>query len=253
MAANDEWSDPLGWIIAGTAGAIATVVLWSALSVVAVLVGVVIVGAVMGVKVATSSRRPQLSQRRAGQLPRPPRNSEQSRYLGRCEAAVARLTDLTERNSDDWLHARVGQVDDQARDVLVSVRELAGRATVLQSSISAANPVQLQQDVASLQAQIAATQDPALRAERERTLVAVQNQVSAIGRMQNLLATLYSRMHSTAVDLEGLASRVGELVAMGSDTVREEYASQVVSELTSDLDTMREAIVATESETRRWD
>lgn len=254
MTARDELKDPLGWIVAATAGGLGWAILAGALGLGAVAVGIGIGAAVLGTKVALGSR--SSSHRKAlprgSDLPKPPRNSPQAELLARAGRAFDRLNELSNRADDQWLHQRIGQVDDQAFEVVESMRELAGRATVLQRSISAADPETLRDDVSRLSRQIHRADDPDLAVELKKTLAAVNSQVTSVKRLSSLNDTLLSKMHSAAVGLEGLATRTGELVAMGSDAgVNEERAAQVLGELTSDLDTMRDGLLDAEAATRR--
>ena len=243
MTGREELKDPLGWIVAATAGGVAWAVLAGALGSLAVIVGVGVATVVLSTKVAlgVSGRDRPVSIGRAT-LPKPPRDSNQAQLLSRAETAFRRLTQLADRPGDDWLHARIGLVDDQAEEVVDSMRELAGRATVLQQSVAAAHPDRLRDDAAQLALEVSRTQDPQLRAERERTLAAINAQGESIERLVSLNDTLLSRMHSAAVGLEGLATQAGEVVAMGSDSVAQERAEIVMRELTTELVTMREGL-----------
>jgi hypothetical protein len=243
MTALEELKDPLGWIVAGTAGGVAWVVLAGTLGSFSLLVGLGIAAVVMSTKVAlgVGSRERPVAVGRAT-LPRPPLGSEQAGLLARADQAFRRLSDLADRPGDDWLHARIGLVDDQAEEVVDSMRELAGRATVLQQSISAANPDRLAQDAERMTLEVERTTNPELRRERERTLAAIAAQGQSIQRLVGLNDTLLSRMHAAAVGLEGLATQAGEVVAMGSDSVAQERAEVVMVQLTTELVTMRQGL-----------
>jgi hypothetical protein len=253
VTAKQELKDPLGWIVAATVGGVGAAVLAPALGGVAIAAGIGIGAAVLGTKVAIGSRQTpsKRSLPRDVDLPKPPRGSPQAQLLRRADKALTRLQDLTDRSGDEWIHQRIGTVDDQAADVVDSMQELAGRVTVLQRSIASANPDLLDEEAKRLTWQLQNAQDPTLRDEREKTLQAVTGQVESIKRLISLDKTLLSRMHAAAVGLEGLATRAGELVAMGADTVNQERAEQVLGELTSDLDTMREGLEQAEASARR--
>ena len=253
MTANDELKDPLGWIVAVTAGGVGAAVLAPALGAVAIAAGIGIGAAVLGTKVAIGAREKSHERAlpREVNLPKPPRDSPQAQLLRRADRALGRLHDLTDRAGDEWFHQRIGTVDDHAAEVVESLQESAGRVTVLQRSIAAANPDLLDEEAKRLRWQLQNAQEPALRDEREKTLQAVTGQIDSIRRLISLDETLQSRMHAAVVGLEGLATRAGELVAMGADTVNQERAEQVLGELTSDLDTMRAGLEEAEA-TARW-
>lgn len=253
VTANDELKDPLGWIVAATAAGVGAVVLAPALGAVAIAAGIGIGAVVLGTKVAIGAREnpPKRALPRDADLPKPPRGSPQAELLRRADRALNRLHDLTDRAGDEWFHQRIGTVDDNAAQVVDSMQELAGRVTVLQRSIAAANPDLLNDEAKHLTWQLENAQDPALRDERQKTLHAVTGQINSVRRLTSLDATLQSRMHAAAVGLEGLATRAGELVAMGADTVNQERAELVLGELTTDLDTMREGLEEAEATARR--
>jgi hypothetical protein len=254
MAAADELRDPWGWLVAAVSGGVGWAVLAAPLGPLAIPVGIGIGAAVMGTKVALGSRGQRHdadSTKRPSQLPRPPRGSPQAALLAQAELAQRRIGSLADAPGDQWLSDRIGKVDDDVAVVRDRLTELAGRVTVADGSIESARPDLLADDRARLAAAIAAETDPALKAERSHTLAALDSQIESVNRIAKLRVTLLSRMQTAVLGLEGLAARMGELVALGDDAVAHDRSAEVLSELTGDLDTVRAGLAEAEELSRR--
>ena len=92
--------------------------------------------------------------------------------------------------------------------------------------------------------------DPALQQERRRAAEAMQNQIDSIDRLIRLRETLLTRMQTAVVGLEGLGSRMGELVALGDDPVAHDRSAEVLGELTTELDNVRTGLAEAEALSR---
>ena len=92
---------------------------------------------------------------------------------------------------------------------------MAGRVTLLDSSIAAARPNALAQEIAVLQEQLRRTTDPDVRREQEKALAALDGQADSVDRLLRRRDSALAQMQASAVGLEGLAARSGELVALG--------------------------------------
>lgn len=250
MSASDELRDPWGWLLAGVAGGVGWAML-AATSPVAIPVGLGVGAAVLGTKVALGSRSSRTKKRDPGRLPPVPPGSEQSALLNRAAAAHQRVRTLAQSPADDWVASHIGDFDTEAEIVTDRLAELAGRVTVVDNSLMSAQPKSLERDRDRIAHQIAQETDPSLRAEQETTLRAVDAQAEAIARLIRLRERLLSRMRTAVLGLEGLAARMGELVALGSDPVSHDRASEVVSDLTGELDTLRVGLSEAENLSRQ--
>ncbi len=103
-----------------------------------------------------------------------------------------------------------------------------------------------------MRALVSAETDPQLRAERERTLEAVTAQSASLARLARLRETLLARAQTAALDMEGLAARTGELVAMGTSAFEGDPAGQILSDLTMSLDSVRAGLAEAEEVSRGW-
>lgn len=253
MAAGEELRDPWGWLVAAVTGGVGWAVLAAPLGPLAIPVGIGIGAAVLGTKVALGSRGASSEPERKslGRLPKPPSHSLQAALLSQAEAAQRRIRVLADSPADDWVQAKIGTVDDEVAVVRDRLAELAGRVTVADASLESARPDLLADQRGRLQAAIAAEADPALRAERQKTLAALDSQIQAVERIRKLRDLLLSRMHTAVLGLEGLAARMGELVALGDETVSHDRSAEVVAQLTGDLDTVRSGLAEAEELSRR--
>ncbi|MGB8019980.1 MAG: hypothetical protein WCF04_02000 [Candidatus Nanopelagicales bacterium] len=249
MSAGDEIRDPWGWLVAALTGGLGWAVLGATLPpVAAVAAGVGIGAAVLGTKVAVGAARSAGEDRgRSGQrprdrLPEAPRGSVQATLLSRSRSAVTRLADLVERPSDPWIADEVGRVLAESGPVVDSVAEMSGRVTLLDSSVAAARPNDLAREIAVLQDELRRTTDSDVRREQERALAALDAQADSIDRLLRRRDSLLAQMQASAVGLEGLAARTGELVALGSAGHDTAEATRIVDDLTSSLDAVRAGI-----------
>ena len=119
---------------------------------------------------------------------------------------------------------------------------MAGRITLLDSSIVAARPNALAQEIAALQEQMQRTTDPDVRREQEKALAALDGQADSVDRLLRRRDSALAQMQASAVGLEGLAARSGELVALGPAGHDTEEATRIVEDLTNSLDAVRSGV-----------
>jgi hypothetical protein len=84
-----------------------------------------------------------------------------------------------------------------------------------------------------------ATDDPMLRTELQRALTAAQDQAAGIERLTALHSTLLSRMQTAVYELEALATRLGEVVALGTESVSSDRAAGMLASADEDLESLR--------------
>ena len=250
MSASDELKDPWGWLVAGVTGGLGWAVLAAPLGPAAIAVGAGIGAVVLGTKVALGSMRHQEKQERRDRLPEAPSRSVQGQFVRRAQAAAGQIHALADRPADPGLRAEVAQVDEQAGSVLDALRELAGRVTLVDQTLSGANPAAVAQEAARLGAVVQSERDPQLRAEQQRALDAVNGQVQSLARLAKLRDRLLARAQTATVDLESLAARTSELVAVGTSAYDGDPASQILAELTMSLESVRTGLAEAEEVSR---
>ncbi|MGB7983232.1 MAG: hypothetical protein WCF36_20825 [Candidatus Nanopelagicales bacterium] len=249
MSVGDQLRDPWGWLVAGVTGGLAGAVLaaflmpWAA---VAAGVGIVVLGTRVAVGVRSDRRgrggRGQLAAPARDRLPPAPRDSRQASLVVRSRAAVDRLGDLVDRPSDPWIAGEVAQVLTSSGPVVEAVAEMAGRVTLLDSSIRHARPDELAREIGALQEQLRRTADADVRRERQRALSALDAQADAVDRLLARRDTALAQMQTSTVGLEGLATRTGELVALGSAAQDTDEAARIVADLIDVLDSVRAGV-----------
>lgn len=244
MAVRDEIRDPWGWLLAATCGGLGWAVI--APNAGALAMGIGIGAAVLGTKVAVGAAHGARSRRSLesprDRLPAAPAGSRQSELLSRSQVAVRRMADLVERTSDPWVADEVRAVLTQSHSVVEAVDEMSGRVTLLDSSIAVARPDALAHEITVLQRRLPTTTDPDVRREQERALAALDAQADSIDRLLRRRDAALAQMQASTVGLEGLATRTGELVALGSAAVDAEEANRIVADLTSSLDSVQAGI-----------
>lgn len=246
VSVRDELRDPWGWLLAAFSGGLGWAVLSGAPSPTAVVAGAAIGTAVLGAKVvigsATSAPKQLEAARPRDRLPEIPRASAQHSMVVRARRAVDRMRDLAGRPSDAWLRAEAMAVVAQSEPVLDSLTDLGGRVTVLDISIQDSDPRALAQEMSRLQAQLSSTSDPAVRADQERALAALDSQSESIARLLRLRDSLLAQMQASAVSMESMATRTAELVALGTASYENDEALRIVADMTTSLDSVRAGI-----------
>jgi hypothetical protein len=248
MSVGTELRDPWGWLVAGISGGLGWAMLAGALAApAAVLAGVGIGAAVLATKVAVGAARNRsqpeaLPQRPRDRLPEAPRGTIQADLQARARAAIARMEDLADRPADQWIAGEAQQVLAESQPVADSVREMAGRVTLLDSSIVSARPDALAAEIQSLQDRMRRSTDADVLREQQRALEALDAQADSVDRLLRRRDALLAQMQAAAVGLEGLAARIGELVALGPASEDTAEASRIVADLTSSLDAVRAGV-----------
>lgn len=251
MSVSDELKDPWGWLVAGVTGGLGWAVLAAPLGPAAIPVGLAIGAIVLGSKVALGSARsggddePQRDR-----LPEASPHSPQGQFVQRARAAARQIHGLADRPADPGLRAEVTQVDRQAGTVVDALRELAGRVTLVDSALQAADPAQVHQEKLRLQSLLAAETDPQMRVERQRVLDSVSAQADSLARLARLREKLLTRAQTAASDLEGLAARTGELVAVGTSAYDGDPSGQILADLTMSLESVRTGLAEAEEVSR---
>jgi hypothetical protein len=237
---GDEARDPLGLILAAVAGVATWLVLGP--SVGAALVGFLVAALVFGVKVAVGSA----SQRRAvggrtpsGSFPSPARGTDGYYWLQRADAAVVALRQLSARPPPGSLGEQVSAIDDEAEQILRAMQDIAGRMTVVDQVAAGVDAEWLERERVRLREQIARTSDAMVRDDLDRAEQAVSQQLESYQRLARSRQALLARLQSTAVGLEGLVTRLAEVITLAPEVGGTDAAGTALRDLTRDLDGMR--------------
>jgi hypothetical protein len=243
----DPWGFVAGGLTGGMAGAVTAALAASFAPAIPVALGV---GAVVyGVKVGLGV----LAERNAAprsELPMPAKGSPAEVWLRRAEKAVRTLHDLTVSPADAVTREQVGDVDDRAAETLGDLRRLAAQVAAVDSAARTIDVGRLRAEEQRIAADLHAAQHPELRAECERSLRSVTEQLQVYGRLLTARDTLIARMQATAIGLEGLIARLAEVLALAATAGGVDTTAQRIADLTSDLDGMQAGLRETEALSR---
>lgn len=258
MGIRQQLTEPWGIVAAGLLGGVGAAVT-GALSPAGLLAGVPVglgvAGLVYGVRVGLGALvdrggRGVVVSDVDPPLPSPPRGSEAERWLRRAERAVGTLRRQTESPWDAALRARVSDVDDQAAGVLADLRRFAGQVTLLEQTLSMIPVDRLRRDQGAIERELRSLPAGPVREERQRALGAVADQLAVAGRLGEAREALLARLQSAALGLEGLVTRLAELLALHATMGGGSPATTRLAELTGDLEGMRAGLAEAERVSR---
>jgi len=244
MDLRGELRNPVTWLLGAFTGGMGWAVLAGTAGPAALAVGAGIGAAVMVTKAVLAPTRGEplaIDNSRPDTLPLPAPGSPAALLVARADVAAARLKSLSTSSGDPWLREAMTPVRD-ADEAVASLRQVAGRVTLVEESMRDSNPDRLLSERARMQARADASTDPRLQAEQRKAIEAIDAQLQVAHRLATLRETLLVRMESAVLGLEGLAARTGELVALGPTAVDHDRGAEIVKSLTSDLETLRSGI-----------
>jgi hypothetical protein len=253
VGVREELRDPWGWLVAGVTGGIGWAVLGAGTTLAAgvpLVAGAAIGAAVLGTKVAigamthrTDEPAPGYDDRdRPDALPQPLPGSPAARLLQRGDGAVARIAALSQAPGDPWLRDQVADVAADSAEAIASLREVGGRVTLVEQSLEGSDLARLDAETRRLTSSASAATDARLADETRRALTAVAQQREVAVRLATLRDTLLARMETAVLGLEGLAARMGEVVALGATAIEHDRAAELVGSLTGELETLRSGL-----------
>jgi len=187
---------------------------------------------------AVRFRRASMSPAGGPAAPPPAEAVTADRLVKRAEAAVSRLREQTDAPRDPVLRAQIGDVDDHAAEVLADLRRFAGQVKALERSLHEIPVERLRHELDAVRRQRDEARDDALRAELDRSVHTLEQQLAVADRLDTTRRTLLARIEGAVFDLEGLGVRVTELIVM-HDSAGATDTEARLSELTGDLEGMR--------------
>lgn len=248
---RQELLDPWGGVIAGVAGGLAWAV--APLGAAALPVGLGVAAIVYGVKVGAgllTRERDRSAAEPDRQLRPPRRGSAAEQWLTRAEQADRSLADLVRSPGSAEAKQQVVPVRDGAAEALVTMRRLAGQVTAVEDATDRIQPARLAAERDRLTAAVAAASSDRLRAERQRSLDSVNEQLQVVQRLAGARDDLLARMQATALALEGLVARTAEVLAM-SVSGGVDASEDRLADLAADLDGLRSGLAEAEAVSRR--
>jgi hypothetical protein len=248
---RQELLDPWGGVIAGVAGGLAWAV--APLGPVALPVGLGVAAVVYGVKVGAgllTRDRDRPADDPAPELRRPRRGSLAEQWLVRAEQADRSLAELARSPGSTAAREQLVPVRAGVADALTTMRRLAGQVTAVEDAADRIQPSRLAMERDRLAAAVADAPSDLVRAQQQRSLDSVTEQLQVAARLGGARTELLARMQATALTLEGLVARTAEVLAMsvsgGVDTTEDRLA-----DLAADLDGLRSGVAEAEAVSRR--
>jgi hypothetical protein len=251
---TEPWGLVAAGVLGGMGGAVAAALAPAGL-LAGVPVGLAVAGVVYGIRIGlgalTDRDRAAPAARAAPDLPAPSRGGDAERWLRRAETAVRTLHRQTQTPADAVLRGQVAGVDDQAAEALGDLARFAGQVTLIEQTSTGINIGRLRVDRAQLERGLHGLPPGPLRAERERALRAVTDQLDVARRLHDAREMLLARMQAAVLGLEGLVARMAELLALhATSDGGASLTAAKVAELTSDLEGMRGGLAEAEQLSR---
>jgi hypothetical protein len=248
---RQELLDPWGGVIAGVAGGLAWAV--APLGAAALPVGLGVAAVVYGVKVGAgllTRDRDRPATRPDPELRPPRRGSIAEQWLARAQQADRSLADLVRSPGSAVAKQQLVPVREGAAEALATMRRLAGQVTAVEDATDRIQPARLAAERDRLAAAVAAATSDRVRAERQRSLDSISEQLQVVQRLAGARDELLARMQATALTLEGLVARTAEVLAM-SVSGGVDASEDRLADLAADLDGLRSGLAEAEAVSRR--
>ena len=249
MGVRDEARDPWTYVVAGLAGGFA----WALTGPLGVVGGVAVGAAVLGSKILSGAffrsekRRRMVKDRRLPVATRTP----EAAWLNRAERAQVVFDQIADSAREGPVADQVRTFGDETAESLMALQRLAGQASAIRTAMARLDPERLDLERDRIVESSQGIEDPALLAERQRSLDSVQSQLDAYGRLDRTLAMLIARLESGTLGIEGLVARLAEVVALAETSSVAAGSLSQVDELAVELEGLRAGLVEAESVTTR--
>jgi hypothetical protein len=239
--ARDPWTYLLGGLAAGVAWAVSVPVV-AAIGVGAAVAGVkAVVGSGIGGR--DRSGRPE-------PLPVTGRTPEDG-WLKRADRAVGSFDTMASSVPSGMVSERSRTIGSQARETLEGLRRLAGQASATRSVAAHIDGEHLLNEELRLTQEVQAETDPDIRAEQQRSLESVRDQIAIVQRLEQSLHTLLARMESGTLGLERLVAQLAEVLALSESATSPVEGAAQLEQLADELEGIRSGLAETERLSRR--
>jgi len=228
MKLLNDAREPSGLLLSGVAAA-AGLVLGLPLPA-AILVGI----SVMAVKVTAGVAIDRLAS-----LPRVALGPAEVDWMQRADRAVSAFRQLARASRSEPIGQRCMVIGEQARATLQLLRRIAGQSSTVGRMLQGIDAPRLKEEESRLSAELRTTELDAARREIELSLSLVREQVAARRRLEQGRAALLARLQSGVLALEGLVTRLSEVVALGQTAGGMDGAGDRVAELADELEGLR--------------
>jgi hypothetical protein len=243
MALKDELRDPWGLLLGAFAGGMGAAVG------IPVAAAAAIGAAVYGVKLAAGGLINRQRVRAPGEGPIRA-HSPEADWVRRADQAVRTFQRLGAEAPSGPVKDRVASMGDQAARTLADVRNLAVQASSVAEALDHIDAQRLRGEHQRISQELQRTLDRDLQQEMKRSLDSVQGQLQVHQRLGQAWTKLMARMEAVVLGLEGLVTRLVEVVTMVEAESPVEGAQQI-DPLAQELENLRAGLEETEDLSRR--
>lgn len=179
------------------------------------------------------------------------RDPEAAAHIRRAVAGTERL----ERAQESIAEARADVAADvgvHAGQMLDALHHTGRQVDRLDAMLGPVDPRALSAELAEVERVLAAQpgRAPELREQRLRTAEGLRAQLAAFRRVSEQRLLMLERMRATAVGIEGLAVRVGEIGALYESTGQVDTSAEDLRAVTGEIEVLREGLVEAERSVR---
>ena len=160
-------------------------------------------------------------------------------WMQRADSAVTAFRQLARSSRSEPIGQRCMVIGEQARATLHLLRRVAGQASTVDRMLQGIDAARLKAEESRLSTELRSADLNPARREIELSLSLVREQVAARRRLEQGRAGLVARLQSGVLALEGLVTRLAEVVALGQTAGGMDGAGDRVAELADELEGLR--------------
>jgi hypothetical protein len=220
--------EPFGLLLSGAA-ATATLILGMPVpAAIVVGISVLAVKATAGLAIDRMANRPRIALGPA-----------EVDWMQRADRAVAAFRQLAWSSRSEPIGQRCMVIGEQAHATLQLLRRVAGQSSTVGRMLQGIDATRLKEEESRLSTELRSAELDSARREIELSLSLVREQVAARRRLEQGRAGLVARLQSGVLALEGLVTRLAEVVALGQTAGGLDGAGDRVAELADELEGLR--------------
>jgi hypothetical protein len=160
-------------------------------------------------------------------------------WMQRADRAVAAFRQLARTSRSEPIGQRCMVIGEQAHATLQLLRRVAGQSATVGRMLQGIDATRLTDEELRLSKELRRAESAAARHEIEISLNLIGEQVAARRRLEQGKAALIARLQSGVLALEGLVTRLAEVVALGQTAGGMDGAGDRVAELADELEGLR--------------
>ena len=160
-------------------------------------------------------------------------------WMERADEAVSAFRQLARSSRSGPIGQRCMVIGEQAHATLQLLRRVAGQSSTVARMLHGIDGTRLTEEESRLSKELRGADSQAARREIEISLNLIGEQVAARRRLEQGRAALIARLQSGVLALEGLVTRLAEVVALGQTAGGTDGAGDRVAELADELEGLR--------------